>query len=89
VTVENKKCRKGSQIGQIEKKVELLEECEKRKAILKAKFSSSITSANKNRAWQEIANIINAGNSVKKVLSLKIRSLLIALLTSSIRYRLT
>ena len=102
-------------------KVELLEECEKRKAVLKAKFSSSITSADKNRAWQEIA-----GNSVKKdvkeiqkkwdnicgnaktevslhlnlsnnskssyisnglVLSLKIRSFLIALLTSSIRYR--
>jgi len=109
-------------------KVVLLEECEKRKAILKAKFSSSITSADNNRAWQEIANIINAGNSVKKyvkeiqkkwdnicasaktevslhlnlsnnskslyisnglVLSLKIRSFLIALLTSSIRYRLT
>ena len=47
-------------------KVVLLEECEKRKAILKATFSSSITSAENNRAWQEIANIINAGNSVKK-----------------------
>ena len=109
-------------------KVVLLEKCEKRKAILKAKFSSSITSVDKNRAWQEIANIINAGNSVKKdvkemqkkwdnicanaktevslhinlsnnskssyisnelVLSLKIRSLLITLLTSSIRNRLT
>ena len=46
-------------------KVVLLEECEKRKAILKAKFSSSITSADKNRAWQEIANTVNAGNSVK------------------------
>jgi hypothetical protein len=34
--------------------------------ILKAKFSSSITSGDKNRAWQEIANIVNAGNSVKR-----------------------
>jgi hypothetical protein len=33
---------------------------------LKAKFSSSITSGSKNRAWQEIANIVNAGNSVKR-----------------------
>jgi hypothetical protein len=33
---------------------------------LKAKFSSSITSGGKNRAWQEIANIVNAGNSVKR-----------------------
>ena len=47
-------------------KVVLLEACEKRKAILKAKFSSSITSADKNRAWQEIANIIVTGNSVKR-----------------------
>jgi hypothetical protein len=44
----------------------LLEEYEKRKVILKAKFSSSITSGDKNRAWQEIANIVNAGNSVKR-----------------------
>jgi hypothetical protein len=43
-----------------------LEEHEKRKVILKAKFSSSITSGGKNRAWQEIANIMNAGNSVKR-----------------------
>jgi hypothetical protein len=109
-------------------KVVLLEEYEKRKIILKAKFSSSITSGDKNRAWQEIVNIVNAGNSVKRdikeiqkkwdnicataktevslhlnlsinskssyisnglVLSLMIRSLLIALLTSSIRYQLT
>jgi hypothetical protein len=47
-------------------KVVLLEEYEKRKVILKAKFSSSITSGDKNRAWQEIANIVNAGNSVKR-----------------------
>jgi hypothetical protein len=67
VTVPPKnKCLKGSQIGQIEKKVVLLEECEKRKAILKVKFSSSITSADKNRTWQESANIIIAGNSVKR-----------------------
>ena len=38
-------------------RVLLLEEHEKRKVILKAKFSSSITSGGKNRAWQEIANI--------------------------------
>jgi hypothetical protein len=47
-------------------KVALLEEYEKRKVILKAKFSSSITSGGKNRAWKEIANIVNAGNSVKR-----------------------
>jgi hypothetical protein len=33
---------------------------------LKAKFSSSITSVGKIRAWQEIANIVNAGNSIKR-----------------------
>jgi hypothetical protein len=33
---------------------------------LKEKFSSSITSGDKNRAWQEIANIVNAGNSVRR-----------------------
>ena len=38
-------------------KILLLEEYEKRKVILKAKFSSSITSGDKNRACQEIANI--------------------------------
>ena len=43
-----------------------LEEHEKRKVILKAKFSSQITSGGKNRAQQEIANIINVGNSVKR-----------------------
>ena len=47
-------------------KIVLLEEYEKRKVILKAKFSSSITYGDKNRAWQEIANIVNAGNSVKR-----------------------
>jgi hypothetical protein len=44
----------------------LLEEYEKRTAILKAKFSSSITSGCKNRAWQEIRNIVNVENSVKR-----------------------
>ena len=44
----------------------LLEEYEKRKVSLKAKFSSSITSADKTRVWQEITNIINAGNLVKR-----------------------
>jgi hypothetical protein len=43
----------------------LLEEYEKRKVILKAKFSSSITSGERKGALQEIANIENAGNSVK------------------------
>ena len=45
-------------------KVVLLEEYEKKKVILKAKFSSTITSGDKNRTWQEIANTVNAGNSV-------------------------
>jgi hypothetical protein len=43
----------------------LLEEYEKRKVILKAKFSSSITSGERKGALQEIANIENAENSVK------------------------
>ena len=47
-------------------KVVLLEEYAKRKVILKAKFSSSITSRGKTRPWQEIANIVNAGNFVKR-----------------------
>jgi hypothetical protein len=41
-------------------------EYEKRKIILKTKFSSSITSGDKNRTWQEITNIVNTGNSVKR-----------------------
>ena len=44
----------------------MLEEHEKRQVILKAKFSSSITSQGKNLAWQKITNIGNAGNSVKR-----------------------
>ena len=44
----------------------LLEKYKKRKVILKAKFSCSITSGDKNRAWQEIANIVNAGKSVRR-----------------------
>jgi hypothetical protein len=47
-------------------KVVLLEEYAKRTVTLKAKFSSSVTSGGKNRAWQEIANIVNAGNSGKR-----------------------
>jgi hypothetical protein len=43
-----------------------LEEHEKRKVILKAKFFSLITSGRKYRAWQEIANLVNAGNYVKR-----------------------
>jgi hypothetical protein len=67
VTVENKRCLNGSQIGQIQKKLYCWRSTRrKRKVILKAKFSSSITSGGKNRAWQEIANIVNAGNSVKR-----------------------
>ena len=46
VTVENKKCLNGSQIGHREKVV-LLEGYEKRKVILKANFSSSMTSGDK------------------------------------------
>jgi hypothetical protein len=42
-------------------RVLLLEEHEKRKVILKGKFSSSITSGDNNRAWQEIANIEKHG----------------------------
>jgi hypothetical protein len=43
-----------------------LEEHEKRKVILKAQLSWLITSGGKNRSWQEIANIVNAGNFVKR-----------------------
>ena len=46
----------------------LLEEHEKRKVILKAQLSWLITSGGKNRSWQEIANIVNAGNFVKRVI---------------------
>jgi hypothetical protein len=46
----------------------VLEEYEKRTVILKAKFSSSITSWVTNRAWQEIANIVNAGPPLNKPL---------------------
>jgi hypothetical protein len=40
--------------------------CPQAPVILKANFSSSITSGGNNRAWQEIANIVNAGNSAKR-----------------------
>ena len=57
-----KKCLNGSQIGDREK-VLLFEE---RKVIWKAKFSSSITSGDKNRAWQEIANIEKEKRNLEK-----------------------
>jgi hypothetical protein len=38
----------------------------RREVILKAKFSSSMTSGDEKRAWQEIANIVNVGISVKR-----------------------
>jgi hypothetical protein len=66
VTVENKKMSKRKPHWTDREKVVLLEDYEKRKVILKAKFSSSITSGDKNRAWQEISNIVNTGNSVKR-----------------------
>lgn len=44
----------------------LMEEYEKKRHILKAKFSSTLTSGDKTRAWEEIANTINAGNSVRR-----------------------
>ena len=65
VTVENKKMTKRKPNWTDREKVVLLEEYEKKKVILKAKLSSTITSGDKNRAWQEIANTVNAGNSVK------------------------
>jgi SepF-like predicted cell division protein (DUF552 family) len=64
VTVENKKMSKRKPNWTDREKVVLLEEYEKKKVILKAKFSSTITSGDKNRAWQEITNTVNAGNSV-------------------------
>jgi hypothetical protein len=66
VTVENKKKSKRKPNWTDREKVVLLEEYAKRKVILKAKFSSSITSGGKTRPWQEIANIVNAGNFVKR-----------------------
>jgi hypothetical protein len=49
--LENKKISKRKPNWTDREKVVLLEEYEKRKVILKAKFSSSITSGGKNRAW--------------------------------------
>jgi hypothetical protein len=66
VTAENKKMFKRKPNWTDKEKVVLLEEYEKRKVILKAMLSSSITSGDKNRAWQEIANIVSAGHSVKR-----------------------
>jgi hypothetical protein len=47
MTVENNKCLSGSENWTDREKVILLEEYEKRKVILKAKVSSSITSGDK------------------------------------------
>ena len=66
VTVENKKKSKRKPNWTDREKVVLSEEYAKRKVILKAKFSSSITSGGKTRPWQEIANLVNAGNFVKR-----------------------
>jgi hypothetical protein len=67
VTVENKKMSKRKpNWTDIEKKLYCWRCTRREKVILKAKYSSSITSGDKNRAWQEIANIVNAGNSVKR-----------------------
>ncbi|CAC5403277.1 unnamed protein product [Mytilus coruscus] len=44
----------------------LIEEYEKKRHILKAKFSSSLTSGDKTRAWEEIAHAINPGSSVRR-----------------------
>jgi hypothetical protein len=66
VTVENKKKSKRKPNWTGREKVVLLEESAKRKVILKAKCSSSITSGDKTRPLQEIANIVNAGNFVKR-----------------------
>ena len=44
----------------------MLEEYEKRKVILKAKFSSLKTSGDKHMAWQETVKIVNAGNFVNR-----------------------
>jgi hypothetical protein len=74
VTVENKKMSKRKPRWTDREIVVMLEEYEKRKVIMKAKSSSSITSGDKNRVWHEIANLVNAGNSVKREISLHCRS---------------
>ena len=63
-----------------------MEEYEKRKVILKAKFSSSITSGGKNRAWQEIASIVNTGNSVKNTLKKYTKNGTIYVLPQKLRF---
>jgi len=48
-------------------KMILMEEYEKRKDVLRAKFSSTITSSTKNTAWDEITEAMNSQNpSVKR-----------------------
>jgi hypothetical protein len=60
LTDENKKnVLNGSQIGQTEKKVALLEEYEKRIVILKAKLSSSIIYSSRNSGLIYVKNIDN------------------------------
>ena len=44
----------------------LTEEFEKRKDIIRAKFSSSVTSSSKQRAWEEIAAAINSQSKEAK-----------------------
>ena len=43
-------------------KMILMEEYEKRKDVLRAKFSSTITSSTKNTAWDEITEAMNSQN---------------------------
>ena len=47
-------------------KLMLLEEYEKRKDIIRSKFSSKVSSAAKASAWEEISKAINAASSVKR-----------------------
>ena len=53
---------------------------------MKANFSSSITSGGKNRAWQEIANIVNTGNSVKNTLKKYTKNGTIYVLPQTLRF---
>jgi hypothetical protein len=47
-------------------KMILMEEYEKRKDVLRAKFSSTITSSTKNTAWDEITEAMNPPKSTCK-----------------------
>jgi len=66
VTVENKKCLNGSQIGQIEKKLYCWRSTRREKLFWKQSFPRRKLLGGKNRACQEIANIVNAGKTVKR-----------------------